>query len=133
VALWQPEAGVLNAEMQTDFVRATLSDGNNVPRIPAYRVGGGLSWEGDRFDAGFLLMYAGKQNHAGLFDTPTPSYISFDANAAWRPFEDRQGVEIALIGHNLTNDIQRNAVSFNKDEVLMPGRDIRLVVRLATD
>lgn len=131
--LWRPQDGALSADLQADYVRATLGDGGNVPRIPPYRLGGGLSWESDRFDAGFLLLYVGRQGNPGAFDTPTPSYISFDANAAWRPFEDHQGIEFDLVGHNLTNDIQRNAVSFNKDDVLMPGRDIRLVVRLATN
>jgi iron complex outermembrane receptor protein len=38
-------------------------------------------------------------------------------------------VEFALNARNLTDSIQRNAVALNKDEVLMPGRDIRLMVR----
>ena len=133
IFLWQPESGTLGLNFQADRVRATLGGGGNVPRIPPYRVGGGLSWDGERVDAGFLLLYAGRQTDFGAFDTPTPGYVSLDANVAWRPFEDRQNVEIALVGHNLTNDVQRNAASFNKDDVVMPGRDVRVVLRLATN
>jgi iron complex outermembrane receptor protein len=34
-----------------------------------------------------------------------------------------------LIGHNLTDSTQRNAVALNKDEVILPGRDVRFLVR----
>lgn len=129
--LWQNDSGVLAAAAQGDFVRATLDKGGNVPRIPPYHVGGGLSWTGNAVDAGFMLRYAGKQTAFGAFDTPTPSYVELNANVAWRPLPSTPGFEVALVGYNLTDDVQRDAAAFNKDEVVLPGRDIRLVVRLA--
>jgi hypothetical protein len=36
---------------------------------------------------------------------------------------------VSLIGHNLTDSEQHNAVAINKDVVTLPGRDLRLVVR----
>ena len=47
----------------------------------------------------------------------------------WHPFEKSPDIEFALIGRNLTDRLQRNAVSLNKDEVIMPGREVRLMVR----
>ncbi len=129
--LWQHGTGTLSAEVQGDYVRARLAGGLNVPRIPPWRVGGGLSWASDSFNAGIKAFYVGKQDDFGAFDTPTPDYVSLDATLAWRPFASRPGTEIALIGHNLTDDLQRNAASFNKDIVAMPGRDIRVVLRTA--
>jgi iron complex outermembrane receptor protein len=41
-------------------------------------------------------------------------------------------VEFAIIGQNLTNDVQRNASALNKDEVVAMGRNIRFVVKVAT-
>jgi iron complex outermembrane receptor protein len=41
-------------------------------------------------------------------------------------------MEFSIIGQNLTDDVQRYATSFNKDLVVMPGRSVRLVARLAT-
>jgi iron complex outermembrane receptor protein len=38
-------------------------------------------------------------------------------------------VEVVLAGSNLTNSLQRNAVALNKDDVPMPGRDLRLMLR----
>ncbi len=131
-ALWKPAAGALNADFQGDYVRATLSGGaGNVPRIPPFRIGGGLSWISDEFDAGFLALYAGRQDQFGAFDTPTPSYVELNANVAWRPVRSNPNFEIALVGDNLADTVQRNAASFNKDIVVLPGRDIRLVLRYA--
>jgi len=130
-ALWSRDGGRLDADLQGDYVRATLAGGGNVPRIPPYRIGGGLSWVSDAVDASVLALYAGRQTAFGAFDTPTPGYVELNADIAWRPLPAHPGFELALAGHNLTDDVQRDAAAFNKDDVVQPGRDIRLVVRLA--
>ncbi|QJU59089.1 TonB-dependent receptor [Sphingomonas sp. AP4-R1] len=124
--------GSLSARTLADYTRATLDNGGNVPRIPPYRVGGGLTWQSKPFDANVLLLYVGKQDRFGAFDTETPHYKELNAQIAWRPFRSQPGVELALVGQNLTNDVQRAATSLNKDEVVMPGRNVRLVLRVAT-
>ncbi|HEY0302431.1 MAG TPA: TonB-dependent receptor [Rhizomicrobium sp.] len=129
--VWSHGSGTLSVNVLADYVRARLTGGLNVPRIPPWRAGGGLSWASDSFDAGVKAFYVGEQNDFGAFDTPTPGYVSVDASLAWRPFASHPGTEIALVGHNLTDDIQRNAASFNKDLVVAPGRDIRVVLRTA--
>ncbi len=83
--VWQNAGGVLQVTALGDIVRASLSGGANVPRIPPYRFGGGLDWQGETFDAGFQAMQIGEQNRAGAFDTPTPGYVSLDAQLVWRP------------------------------------------------
>jgi iron complex outermembrane receptor protein len=114
-------------------VRATLTGGVNAPRIPPWRAGGGLAWENDAFDAGFQVLRVGDQNDPGPFDTPTAGYFSVDAQLVWRPFASNRKIEIALIGHNLADEVVRNAAALNKDVVVMPGRNIRLALRYATD
>ncbi|MEJ0025291.1 MAG: TonB-dependent receptor [Rhizomicrobium sp.] len=130
--VWRTGTGGLTADVLADSVHAKLTGGLNVPRIPPWRVGGGFSWKSDMIDASLRAFYIGEQTDFGSFDTPTASYISLDANLAWRPFVSHPGYEIALVGHNLTDDLQRNAASFNKDVVALPGRDIRVVLRIAT-
>jgi len=61
-------------------------------------------------------------------DTATDSYIDLDASVAWRPIA-LNGVEVSLVGHNLTDDVHRNAVALNRDVVEQPGRDVRIVLR----
>ncbi len=74
-----------------------------------------------------MFVYVGPQNHVPAGDTTTDCYVDLDANVAWRPIA-LNGVEIALVGHNLTDDVQRNAVALNRDVVELPGRDVRLVL-----
>jgi iron complex outermembrane receptor protein len=124
--------GTFEAKALADYTRATLDNGGNVPRIPPYRLGGGLSWESKPVDAGFMLLYVGRQNKFGAFDTATPSYKQLNAHIAWRPFSAHPGVEFSVVGQNLTNDVQRNAAALNKDEVEMPGRNVRFVMKVAT-
>jgi len=126
------ESGGLQVEALADYVRATLHDGANVPRIPPYRYGGGLSWKSDALDAGVMLIHDGRQSHYGAFDTPTPGYNDLGAQIAWRPFESHRGIEFAVIGQNLTDAVQRDAAALNRDVVVSPGRNIRFVVKLAT-
>ncbi|HKU64982.1 MAG TPA: TonB-dependent receptor [Rhizomicrobium sp.] len=131
--LWHIEGGVLQVTALADYVRATLSGGVNVPRIPPWRAGGGLEWQSEAFDAGFQVIRVGDQNNPGQFDTSTPGYVSVDAQLSWRPFPENSKIEIALIGHNLADEVVRNAASLNKDLVVMPGRNIRLALRYVTD
>ena len=130
--LVKTDHGTFRFDMLGDYTRATLDDGNNVPRIPPYRIGGGLNWSGDRLDAGFNLIYAGRQDKAGQFDTPTPSYVSLDGQIAFRPFARYPGIELGITGQNLTNDVQRLATALNKDDVIMPGRRIMATLKLST-
>jgi iron complex outermembrane receptor protein len=125
--------GVYRFNVLADYTRATLDDGSNVPRIPPYRVGGGLNWNGERMDAGFDLIYAGRQDRFGPFDTATPGYVALDGQLALRPFSSHPNVELALVGQNLTNDTQRLATALNKDEVVMPGRRLLATLRIATN
>ena len=121
-----PLRGILLA----DYVRATLDDGGEVPRISPYHVGLGLNWDGQQLGGGFLVKYTGpREDNLATAETPTAGFVSVDAQAMWRPFEKSPDIEIALVGRNLTDRLQRNAVSLNKDDVILPGRDVRLMVR----
>mgnify|MGYP002138599143 CR=1 FL=1 len=83
------QAGNFTLKALGDVTRATLHDGSNVPRIPPWRLGGGVELETDRLDAGMTLLYAGRQDKVGAFDTSTPGYVSLNAQIAWRPFRAR--------------------------------------------
>ena len=130
-ALLDNSDGLFEASLLGDYTRATLDDGSNVPRIPPYRIGGGLNWESDAFDAGFTLIWSGKQDEVGAFDTPTNGYADLDAQVAWRPFADHPGVEFSVVGQNLADEVERNAAALNKDEVVAPGRNMRFIVKVA--
>jgi len=134
IELLQHAAGDLHLNLLADVVRATFDDGGgNVPRMPPYHLGAGLAWQGERIDASVFIKYAGAQSDTAEAETPTAAFTTVDAQIAWRPWTGYPGVELALVGKNLADSVQRNAVALNKDEVLMPGRDIRLMFRARFD
>jgi iron complex outermembrane receptor protein len=85
--------------------------------------------DGLRLDGGVVVRYAAEQEDVALAETVTPSFTSVDAHFGWRPMQSNPGFELALVARNLTDTLQRNAVALNKDEVILPGRDVRLVAR----
>ena len=132
VDLYENARGKLQTQFFADYVRATIDDGGgNIPRIPPYHVGAGLHWDGGPIDGGVFVRYSGRQDEVGTAETPTPGFTSVDAHFGWRPWSTHPDVELMLVGHNLTDSTHLNAVALNKDEVILPGRDLRLTVRAA--
>lgn len=123
--------GMLSANILADYVRATFDNGGgNVPRIPPYHLGAGVSWSDARFDASTMFVHSGRQNNVSTAETQTADFNELDATLAWRPLESNPRVQLSLIGHNLTDDKQRSAVSLNKDSVVLPGRSINLLLHI---
>jgi len=121
--------GELSVNVLADYVRAKFTGGGgDVPRIQPGRIGGGLSWASPSLDASFLVLAVGSQDHVGVADSPTDGYASVDAQLAWRPLGGSRRFEVLLVGHNLADETIRNATALNKDDVVMPGRDVRLVL-----
>jgi len=121
------ETGALNVELLADYVRAVTGNQGPLPRITPYHVGGGVSWIGKIIDGGVFVKYTGARNEVAFAETPTAGFVSLDAHLGWHPLIDKPSVEIALVGHNLTDSVQRNAIALNKDAVILPGRDVRLI------
>ena len=126
-------AGMFGIEDQFDVVRATFTDGSNVPRIPPVRMGGGVYWRDAHWLARVKLLHAFAQNNiAAIAETPTPGYDDLHAELSykWKPAKlaggDLSEVSVGINGSNLLNRDIRNSVSYSKDEVLMPGASVRL-------
>lgn len=123
--------GTIGVESQFDVVRASFTSGGNVPRIPPMRVGGGLYWRDADWLARVNLLHAFAQNDiAETGETPTKGYyllraeVSYRMRLAGRDSFARE-MTIGLVGNNLLNQDIRNSVSFRKDEVLLPGANLR--------
>ncbi len=129
VTLSQSNSGKLSADLLADYVRATLVGLGPVPRIPPYHIGGGLSWASETLDVGFMYKHAGSQTRIAAAETPTAGFDNIDAHVMLRPFRGQPQVEVGIVGRNLTDAVQRNAVSLNKDAVVMQGRDVRFILR----
>lgn len=126
--------GIWGVSGQYDFVRARFEGGDNVPRIPPHRLGAGLYYRDLEWRASVSALHAFRQDDVFVLDardTPTSSYTMVNAELAYTfkthgPRGEPTGMTIGLRGENLLDDDIRNHVSFKKDEVLQPGRTIRL-------
>lgn len=120
-------------ENQFDVVRATFSDGTNVPRIPPVRIGGGVFWRDANWLARVRVLHAFAQNNvAAIAETTTGSYDDLRAELSynWKPARlaanDLREVSVGISGSNLLNRDIRNSVSYSKGDVLMPGASLRV-------
>lgn len=132
VLLGAIEHGEFNLDLTADVVEAEFDGGGNVPRIPPVRLGGGVRFEGPIVDAYVRVQHAFDQDDVAANETPTDGYTRLDAGLTWHAAKRPDGTEInlSLIGRNLTDEEIRNHVAFNKDEVVMPGRDVRVVLSM---
>ncbi|MEH3147321.1 MAG: TonB-dependent receptor [Methylobacterium frigidaeris] len=123
--------GFAGIEGQFDSVRATFDDGTNVPRIPPYRVGGGVFVRADGWFARLNLLHAFSHTQTAPFETFTPGYNNLRAEVSYtKPLDPSvygaSEVTLGLQGNNLLDDVIRNSASFKKDEIVLPGRNVRL-------
>ena len=131
VELYHDEPGHLDLEVGADVVRAELREtGEPLPRIPpvSYRLG--LHYRGERWNALVEGQRAEEQDRVSDLERPTDAYTLLNASVGYRFFTDRLIYDVMLRGTNLTDEEARNHVSFLKELVPLPGRDMGLVVRL---
>lgn len=123
--------GFFGIEGQFDAVRAKFDDGTNVPRIPPYRIGGGVYLRAEGWFARVNLLHAFAQTRTAPNETPTAGYDDLRAELSYtKPLDPAlygaSEVTLGLQGRNLLDADIRNAASFKKDEILLPGRNVRL-------
>jgi iron complex outermembrane receptor protein len=128
-------AGQVGVDGQYDIVRATFSDGTNVPRIPPQRVGGGVYYRDPNWFTRVGILHAYAQTKIATQETPTEGYNLLRAEVVYRrmltphDFGPRE-VNVGVVGTNLLNEEVRSHVSFLKDSVLMPGAGVRVFANI---
>jgi iron complex outermembrane receptor protein len=128
--------GVWGMEGQFDVVRATFTDGTNVPRITPMRLGGGAFYRDGNWLARVNLLHAFAQNDVAANETPTDGYnllkaeISYTQKIKNARLGEPQEFTVGVVGNNLLNEDIRNHVSYTKNEVLMPGASVRAFANL---
>jgi iron complex outermembrane receptor protein len=123
--------GVWGLDAQYDFVRAQFADGENVPRIPPHRLGGGVYYHDASWLARVGALHAFEQDEFGLNEIATPGYTLISAELSYTtlvkaPDGTASQVTVGIKGENLADDEVLNHTSFKRrEEVLQPGASVR--------
>lgn len=115
-----------------DHVRGKLKAGGDLPRIPADRLGVRLDQAFTPALDGQLEFYrVQRQDDLAAYETETGGYNMLGASLVYSGVLDETDYQVYLKGDNLLDAEARNHSSFIKDEVLLPGRNLTLGVRLS--
>ena len=123
--------GVWGVDAQYDFVRAQFEDGENVPRIPPHRLGGGVYYHDANWLARVGTLHAFAQDEFGINEIATPGYTLISAELSYTtlvkaPDGTASQVTVGIKGENLADDEVLNHTSFKRrEEVLQPGASVR--------
>src|SRR6202022_3836467 len=99
--------GIWGVEDQFDIVRATFTDGTNVPRIPPVRVGGGAYWRDANWFVRVNLLHAFAQNDIAVIgETRKPAYNLLKAEVSYNTKLDparfgAREMTVGVVGNNL--------------------------------
>ncbi len=123
-------SGKLDLRAFGDHVRGELDSGENLPRIAPSRFGVDLNWNTDRWRAALGATRVMRQDDVAADETETGGYTLVDAHFAWHWDTDDYGWEVFVDANNLGDVDARVHTSFLKDNVVLPGRNFGLGVRL---
>jgi iron complex outermembrane receptor protein len=121
---------IWNYKLFADATRATLDNGDNVPRIPARRLGLNIGLLKGDWAVNTSYVHVNNQNKLADFELPTQSYNSVDLNIN-RVFSlDTFDTLVFFKVSNLLNEEIREHASFIKDIAPRPGRSMSAGIRV---
>lgn len=125
---WQVSSE-FKATFFSDFVRAKLKDGGDLPRTPPLRFGSQFSYQTEHISAHFDVTRYQKQDRITDFETQTEGYTLVDASISYDLPISGNNITVYLKGNNLTNTEARVHTSFLKDIAPRPSRNLSIGVR----
>ena len=117
------------ATVFTDFIKADLQGGENLPRIPPMRLGGQLEYQAANYSAQLSVTHYFEQDETAALESETEGYTLVDINANY--YLDGIGNDFVIFAkvNNLTDEEARVHTSFLKNVAPLPARGIELGVR----
>ncbi|KTF13658.1 TonB-dependent receptor [Pseudoalteromonas sp. H105] len=113
----------------SDYVRARLKDGGNLPRTPPLRFGTEFSYQTEKLSAHLHVTRYQEQDRTAPEETTTDGYTMLDASISYDLSVLNQDVSLYLRGTNLTDTEARVHSSFLKNIAPRPGRSFALGIR----
>lgn len=120
----------LIAEAGVDYVRAETDDAGNLPRIPPLSANLALTAERGIWSARGEARLVAEQDETAAFERATDGYALYNADLVVTPFDGRD-VSMILGVRNITDEDARVHSSFLKEQVPLPGRNVRVAIRAA--
>jgi iron complex outermembrane receptor protein len=121
----------VNLDALADYVKATVETVGPAPRIPPFRMMGGVEAQSDRLTGRVEVERTARQERLAAFETPTRGFTLVNASIAWKPLKDNGATSITLSANNILDVDARRHASFLKDFAPLAGRDIRLTAHLS--
>lgn len=113
-----------------DHVRARLSDGGDLPRIPQSRAGAEFRWHNEAWHASLGATHYFNQSRVAAFESETDGFSLIDASVEYAFETDAASFELYLKGENLGDQEARLHTSVLKDFAPLPGRNVQAGVRV---
>lgn len=123
--IWQATPAIKFTFM-TDYIRAQLRHGGNLPRIPPLRIGGRVQY--DMANIGIELSASRylKQSQVAALEDETSGYTLVDLQVNYDIGRWLPGTSVYVKGQNLTNEYARVHASFLKDKAPLPARSLAM-------
>lgn len=117
----------ITAEAGVDYIRGTLKATDDpLPRMPPFRVRGGLRYRQNAFQAGGEVVRVAEQDRVFGAETPTDAYGLLKLFASYSFQTGGATSTITARVDNATNELYRNHLSLIKDLVPEMGRNFKL-------
>lgn len=131
IGLWKGAWGEIDGRLSADAVRATLTNGDELPRIPPFRLGGGLDYRYQRWLANIDLLHAFDQDNNAALETETDGYTLLEAGVSYTYSTKPADYTFSVRGTNLLDEEARMHTSFLKNVAPLPGRSAMVSLRVS--
>jgi iron complex outermembrane receptor protein len=115
-----------------DTISGELDDGDDVPRLPPYRLGAGLSWDMGQLKLWLEALQAADQDNPGEFETKTDGYTRWDAGVDYQlSLGGTRTLDLFVKLKNIGDEEIRLSTSFLRDVAPEAGRSVEAAIRLS--
>lgn len=116
--IWNPRAP-LRVSFTSDYIRAHLKEGGNLPRIPPLRMGLRLEYQYQHWLGEISSQHYFKQEKTATLESATDGYTLLDFQLSYA-LNDQ--LSLFVKGNNLTDEYARSHTSFLKEVAPLPAR-----------
>ena len=119
---------MFDTSLSYSSITGELTDGSNLPMIPADKIGVGISTSINMVDLKLDIEQVLEQDNLAEDERKTDGYTSVDITASYQP-PAYEGLSLTATVRNVTDEEIRHHTSPLKEKLPEAGQDIRLTAR----